>query len=121
MQIVFYTFLDTLILFFSLVCGLFLGDQFAPNPIAFLVAFVTTRFILYYLWFNGILKKPVPTVRIVTHTIILIIILPVVLSTSGFFFPDLGNQILWYIIFPSVSGAISFLLHTSYRLEVPEN
>ncbi|OGY25191.1 MAG: hypothetical protein A2Z11_01770 [Candidatus Woykebacteria bacterium RBG_16_43_9] len=103
-------------LIFSLIISFVVGSQFQPNPAAFIIAFFGSRAVFYQLWFQEIQKSPTPWMRVLTHTIILIIILPIVIAVSGFLLPSISNNLFWFVVIPFVGILTSLALHNIYKL-----
>lgn len=108
--------LDTLTLLFSLAIAVFVGNQFQPNPIGFLVTFVVSRFLLYWLWLHSINKLTIPWLRLSIQTIILVILLPVLIATLGLIFPSVSDNTYLFIFIPTVTIITSGILHNLYVL-----
>ncbi len=108
--------LDTITLLFSLTVAVFVGNQFQPNPIGFLVTFIGSRFLLYWLWLHSINKLTVPWLRFSIQTIILVTLLPVLIATLGLLFSGVSDNTYLLIIIPTVTLITSGILHNLYVL-----
>ncbi len=108
--------LDTLTLLFSLAVAVFVGNQFQPNPIGFLITFIGSRFLLYGLWLHSINKPTIPWLRLSIQTIILITLLPVLFAALGLLFPGVSDNTYLFIFIPTVTLITSGILHNLYVL-----
>ena|SRR3990167_3945492 len=114
-QLLFYA-LDTVTLLFSLVVAIAVGNQFQPNPVGFLITFVGSRYLLYWLWFHSISKLSVPWLRLSIHTIILTIAIPVFTAMVAFLFPLVSTGVFLLIVAPIVTLISSWVLHRWYSI-----
>ena len=116
MNLLLYPIFDTLILLVSAVVAMLVGDQFQPNPIVFLLVFLGSRFLLYNLWFKEMRRIKTPWLRLAIHSIILILVLPLVFASSAYLFPGVSNNLFWFLIIPAVGIVTSLVLHRLFIL-----
>ncbi|HEX7456480.1 MAG TPA: hypothetical protein VF303_03370 [Candidatus Nanoarchaeia archaeon] len=101
---------------FSLAISITIGDQFRPNPLAFILVFFATRFAIYQVWFVGVSKKKTPWLRLLAQSIILLVVLPTLVAIAAFIFQGLANILFWFTVVPIVGTATSLALHYYYKL-----
>lgn len=116
MNLLLYSIFDTLILLVSTVIAIIVGDQFQPNPIAFLLVFLGSRFLLYNLWFKEMRRVKTPWLRLAIHSIVLVLVLPLVFATTGYLFPGVSNNLFWFLVIPVVGIVTSWMLHRLFIL-----
>ncbi|OGY25808.1 MAG: hypothetical protein A2Z11_00600 [Candidatus Woykebacteria bacterium RBG_16_43_9] len=114
-QLLFYA-LDTVTLLFSLIVAIVIGNQFQPNPVGFLITFVGSRYLLYWLWFHSISNLTVPWLKLSIHTIILTIAIPVFTAMVAFLFPLVSTSVFLLIVAPIVTLISSWVLHRWYSI-----
>ena len=111
-----YSVYDTLALLFSLVVSMTIGTPFQPQPIVFLIVFLSSRALIYWLWFEKIKEQTIPWLRLAIHTLCLLLILPILIAAAGFLLSHLANNLFWFGVVPAVSIIISFAVHYLYKL-----
>lgn len=119
-----------------LVAGTFgenYGGEISPNILLLVVTFVSTRSVLHWVVFKSIIKRSLDWIRSIIQSISLIfslsvvtfalVALPTYALTSGgvenifLFFGRLQSSIFYYLIVPTVTTLLSFLIHKYYKLE----
>jgi len=111
-----YSVYDTLALLFSLVVSMTIGNPFQPQPVVFLIVFISTRALIYWLWFEKIKEMTTPWFRLALHTLCLLIVLPILVATTALLFPKLSNDLFWFGVAPAVGMLVSYAIHQLYKL-----
>lgn len=112
-----YCIFDTLALLFSIVLAMTVGNPFQPNIAVFVAVLLLTRFLFYWLWLHSIKRSGFPIFRLLIHTIILLVTIPILISAGAFVFPSLSNNIFWFGLVPFIAFCTSLALHRFYQLK----
>jgi low temperature requirement protein LtrA len=117
MNILLYSIFDIVFLLFAIVLSIALGKAFQPNPVVFVLVFLTSRALVYYLWLSQIEKRPTPWVRLAIQSILFLIIIPTIFALSSYFFPKLKESVFWFALIPAANFIPFILIHFLYKLD----
>lgn len=111
MSIFWFAVLDSTIVIFSLVVGMWLGKLYYPNFLVSLVVFLLLRIFFYWYWFFGIKGLKLPWLKLGIHSALYVLILPISLGIISYVLRSVPNLFFWFGILPLVYVGISYLLH----------
>ncbi|OGY23598.1 MAG: hypothetical protein A2172_00020 [Candidatus Woykebacteria bacterium RBG_13_40_15] len=109
-----YVFIDVLSLLFAITISIFSGNQFQPNPFTFILTYLPTRLLIYYVWLKKVQKKGFLWQRLALQSILIILLLPIFIAIIAFIFPGIPNNVFWFIAVPVVGVLISLFIHNYF-------